>query len=104
MRSPRMKTMVTEDQDDLRDETSLSDFSAGYILVENVEVRRWSDELAGMPFDLYDSLAIYNGEPVIGYVGGLHYEFRPMYGIPDKTVAVPRHNHSRDPGPFLLQK
>lgn len=81
-----------------------SDFSAGYILVEGIETCRWSDELAGMPYDLYETLAIYNGEPVIGYVGGLHYEFRPMYGIPARTVAVPRDNHDQDPGPFLLQK
>ncbi|UBF22369.1 hypothetical protein HCTV-15_gp2 [Haloarcula virus HCTV-15] len=96
--------MVTDEYEDEFGGPPYSNFSAGYVLVENVEVRRWSDEMAGMPFDLYETLAIYNGEPVIGYVGGRHYEFRPMYGIPDKTVAVPRDNHERSPGPFLLQK
>lgn len=67
-----------------------------YALVEDVEVRVWKDELAGMPFDLYDDLAVLFGEPVVGYVGGLHYYFKPMWGIPADTAAVPKHKHGEE--------
>lgn len=80
------------------------EFSAGYVLARDIEVRRWSDDLAGMPDDLYRLLVHVMGEPIIGYTGGIHYEFRPMQGIPNGTAAVPRHNHDEEPRALLLAR
>lgn len=81
-------------------------FSSRYCLVKNAEVRTWSDEEAHMDEGLYAYLARRYGEPVVGYVGGLHYAFKPSRQVLSNTAAIPerKHGSKRDPSALLIQK
>jgi len=81
-------------------------FSAGYTLVTGVDVRTWTDDLAVMDVDLYESLGHIFGTPLIGYIGGQHYQLKPQRnGVPPDTVAVPKDNHrASEPDNLLIQK
>ena len=78
-------------------------FSAGYELVRNAEVHSHGGDEALMDFKMFDALAERFGEPFIGYVGGLHYQFRREKAVPSGAVAVPSHNHD-DPDALLIQR
>lgn len=81
---------------------AIEDFSARYVLATGVTVKTWQDEIAAMPSDLYERFVAVMGTPLIGQVGGLHYEFDTRTGIPANTVAVPQHNHTSDDVDELL--
>lgn len=69
---------------------NLESFSAGYALVHGVEVFEWRDETAEMDVDLYEGLVDLLGEPIIGFVNGLHYQFEPSTNVLSGQCAVPR--------------
>jgi hypothetical protein len=71
----------------------LSEYSAGYLMGEDVEVNTYEGEEALMDIDLFESIARAMGEPVIGYTGGIHYDFKPSATVLGKRCAVPRRNH-----------
>jgi hypothetical protein len=77
-------------------------FSAGYELVHNADVVT-HDGNAIMDEQMLDSLRERFGYPVIGYVGGLHYQFKPSNAILSGTLAVPDWNH-QNPDELLIQK
>lgn len=82
-------------------------FSSGYVLISDADVVSWSDEVAAMDYELYDYLAHHYGEPVVGYVGGLHFVFqRHREGIPSLTAAVPEDSYGQtsEPSGLLVQK
>lgn len=83
-------------------QTQLESYSAGYLFAPEVEVNRYGEDLAIMDEELYEDLARQLGEPVIGYVGGLHYEFMPSTGILSGRCAVPRSNHREASTPLAL--
>lgn len=80
----------------------LEPFSAGYALVRDATVQTWSEQEAHMDADLYDDLAFYLGEPVIGMIGGLHYNFRPSEQVLSDQCAIPRRNRGRRVGGSTL--
>jgi len=82
----------------------VSNFSAGYVLLESIEIQRWPKEEAVMPCDLYDKLTYMIGEPIIAMIDGVHYQFKPKPDLPSMSAIVPEVNHGKEPGGFLLQK
>ncbi|UBF20328.1 hypothetical protein HCTV-8_gp3 [Haloarcula virus HCTV-8] len=80
----------------------LENFSAGYALVRDATVQTWAEEEAHMDVDLYDELTYHLGEPIIGFVGGLHYQFRPSKQVLTDQCAVPRRNRGRRVGGSAL--
>ena len=78
-------------------------YSAGYDLVQNTTVHTIPDSEAIMDFKLYETLKEQFGEPIVGYVGGLHYYFKSAQSIPELSLAVPEGNHD-EPETFLIQK
>jgi len=88
---------------DDRYEPETEPFASRYTLVRDAEVRTWREDEAHMDFEMYRALALRYGEPVVGYVGGLHYHFAPSDEVFRGECAVPAHNHS-DPSALLIQK
>jgi hypothetical protein len=78
-------------------------FSAGYDMVHNAEVITYDDEEAIMDYDMLEALEERFGRPLVGFIGGLHYQFKPERSIPPASVAVPKDNHDR-PSSFLVRK
>lgn len=78
-------------------------FSAGYELVHNADVVTYSDPEAIMDSTMLQSLRERFGYPVIGYVGGLHYQFKASDSILTGTLAIPEDNH-QDPDELLIQR
>jgi len=78
-------------------------FSSSYEMVPDATVETWQDEEAHMDFRLYRTLARRFGEPVIGFIGGLHYQFKPSDQVLSGRCAVPAANHS-DPSVLLIRK
>jgi hypothetical protein len=78
-------------------------FSRGYELVYGVDVLTLDDEEAIMDFEMFNSLEAQFGEPLVGYVDGLHYHFKPERSIPPSTLAVPKLNHE-NPETLLIQR
>jgi hypothetical protein len=82
---------------------AIEPFSAGYGLVCGAEVFTVDDAEATMDFELFQVLKQKFGEPVVGWVDGLHYYFKPEQAIPANTVAVPETNHE-EPESLLIQR
>jgi hypothetical protein len=78
-------------------------FSAGYELVENAEIHTYADSEAMMDFEMFDSLTRQFGKSFVGYVDGLHYQFKRERTLPSGAIAVPADNHS-DPKALLIQR
>jgi hypothetical protein len=77
-------------------------FSAGYELVHNAEVFTHEGE-AIMDREMAQALAERFPLPLIGQVGGLHYQFELCSSIPGMSLAVPERNHD-DPDVLLIQR
>ncbi|QRD99630.1 hypothetical protein VOLN27_3 [Halorubrum virus VOLN27B] len=73
----------------------LERFSRDYDLVLDAEVNTWREKEAHMDVDLYEDLALYVGEPIIGMVGGINYRFRPSEQVLSYQCAVPRRYRGR---------
>lgn len=78
-------------------------FSAGYELVENAEVHKYNEDEAIMDYQMFDNLSRRFGKHFVGYIGGLHYQFKRNQSLPSGAVAVPADNHS-DPKTLLIQR
>lgn len=78
-------------------------WSAGYDLVQNAEVHQYPEEEAMMDFEMFDALAAQFGQNFVGYIGGLHYQFKRERSVPSGAVAVPRDNHV-NPDTLLIQR
>ncbi len=78
-------------------------FSDGYSLVLDVDVYQHNSDTAIIDVELLDSLRQRFPSPIIGYIGGLHYQFKPEIGIPSGAVALPEDNHD-DPDALLIQR
>ena len=86
-------------------ERDLEPFSSKYAIVEGVRVFTWNDDLAVMDYELYNGLAGRVGEPVLGRVGGLTYEFIPSRQVPAESVNIPADRHNgTTPDTLLVQK
>lgn len=81
-------------------------FSAGYTLVRNADVRTWSEDETHMDVGLYSGLVREFGDPIVGYVGGLHYQFKPSREVLSGKCAIPKSSHGRasDPSALLIRK
>jgi len=77
-------------------------FSAGYDLVCGAEVTTVNDDEALIDMEMQKELERVFGEPLTGFIGGLHYQFKPTRSIPKHSVAVPMENHD-DPDAFLVK-
>ena len=84
----------------------LENWSRDYWMAHEITVDRYEGDLALMDADLYEDLVEAIGEPLIGYVGGIHYEFIPTLKVLSDRVAVPRQNHkgSYDNMTLLISK
>lgn len=78
-------------------------FSSGYELVHGAEVHTYADDEAMMDFGMFNSLEAQFGYPLVGYVDGLHYQFKPSGSMPDSSLAVPERNHD-DPEVLMIQR
>lgn len=80
-------------------------FSSGYVFIDGADVRCWTEDIAAVPVEMYEHLTRHFGEPLIGYIGGRHYQLAyRTYGIPANTVAVPKSDHkSNSPDSLLIQ-
>lgn len=85
------------------DEPTTAPFSAAYTLVSDAEIIQWPQDEAIMDYGMYAALANAYHEPVVGYISGTHYEFRPCERIPALSVAVPEENHE-NPEALLIHK
>jgi hypothetical protein len=84
----------------------LENWSRDYWMAHEITVDRYEGDLALMDADLHEDLVEAIGEPLIGYVGGIHYEFIPTLKVLSDRVAVPRQNHkgSYDNMTLLISK
>lgn len=71
-------------------ETPLENFSEGYVLAPTVEVNEHNGEEAMLDFEVYEDLVRVLGEPIIGFTGGLHYQFVPSDRVPAERAAIPK--------------
>lgn len=78
-------------------------WSRSYDIVHNVKVRTYDKAEAIMDEELFAELSATFPRPLIGYLEGIHYQFKPVSWIPAGSVAVPEDNHSGEPA-FLIQK
>lgn len=87
-------------------EFTLESWSRDYVLVNGIDVERQSGDLALMDEVLYRKLAQRVHPPLIGYIGGYHYDLKPSRALPTGRVAVPKANHRSETGkiPLLLVK
>jgi hypothetical protein len=87
----------------MSDQIVTESFSSGYELVHGAEVLTLDDEEAIMDFEMFEALETQFGDPLVGYVDGLHYHFKPEKSIPTSTLAVPALNHD-NPDTLLIQR
>lgn len=80
----------------------LENFSENYVLAPTIEVNRHPGDEAMLDADAYRIFARLLGEPVVGFTGGLHYEFRPSRQVLGGRAAVPSRNHTTDDQMALL--
>lgn len=87
-------------------EPDTAPFSARYAMVRDAEVVTWGHDEAVMDYELFRALKQRYGEPVVGYVGGLHYAFKPVTDIRAHTAAIPqsKHGQTTEPAALLIQK
>lgn len=78
-------------------------FSAGYELIHGARIHTLDQEEAVMDYELLNLLKSMFGEPVVGYIDGIHYQFKPERSIPADALAVPADNHEQ-PDTLLVQK
>lgn len=85
--------------------TPLENFSRDYLLAPTVEVNTHSEDRAVLDADVYEALVQTLGEPIIGFTGGLHYQFAPSREVLAERAAVPKRNHGgHDRMSLLLAK
>lgn len=84
----------------------LETFSAGYWMVPDLEMCVYPGSEAIVSTDVYYELARVAGEPLLGTVGGSHFEITPDATVPLDTVAVPdgRKYAAHDGDPLLVEK
>ncbi|SEL18192.1 hypothetical protein [Haloferax larsenii] len=75
--------------------TLLQDFSAGYFIAPEVEVRAFNGGNAAVPHDLYAELEYQVGYPVYAAVSGVRYRLRAEHGLPADTLALPQDRFPR---------
>jgi gamma-glutamylcysteine synthetase len=71
-------------------------FSAGYALIRGVRIDTWPEDEAVMDYELYRALKQRYGNPIVGKIGGIHYQFRPATDVLADSVAIPEHSHGKD--------
>lgn len=84
----------------------LANFSKEYLLAPEVDVEvHWNEEAVMGP-DVFNNLVKFLGEPIVGHVDGIHYEFKPDEDVLLEDVLVPIDNHkaASKPMALLLQK
>lgn len=91
---------------DLPYDPDYAPYSARYAIVRGAEVHTWSEDEAVMDYELFNALRDDFGAPVVGYVGGLHYAFKPTTQVPGNAAAIPesKHGSQREPSALLIQK
>lgn len=73
--------------------TPLQNFSRDYVIAPSVEVNTYDGPLALIDSDVYADIVSVVGKPLIGYTGGLHYQFKPSQNVLADRAAVPTNNH-----------
>ena len=76
-------------------------FSERYEIVHSASVQTWSESVAAMDFEMYETLAEYTGGRPLGLIEGRNYEFVPEVQVPSNVVAVPDDSHD-DPNVLLI--
>lgn len=71
----------------------LEKFSRDYLLAPSIEVNKHRGEEAIMDFIVYEELVELIGAPIVGQVGGIHYDFTPSDAVLHERAAVPYRNH-----------
>jgi hypothetical protein len=77
-------------------------WSDHYEIIHNAVVRTNSGEEALIDPEMYDALVYEFGRPLIGFIEGRHYQFKPRRVVPVGSVAVPEDQHG-DPDALLIQ-
>lgn len=85
-------------------EPQLESFSSGYSIVHNATVRTWNDEEAHMDVDLYEGIIKCIKKPVVGFIDGCHYMFKPSTQVLSGQCAIPRDNRGSDPSVLMIRK
>jgi len=81
--------------------TLLEPWSRDYLLASTARVYPYRGDHAIMDPVMFEELYCALGE-VVGFVDGLHYEFKTEQTIPAGAAAVPRSDHKGADGPFAL--
>lgn len=82
--------------------SDIADFSEEYYLIEP-EVVEFSGEEVVVCEEYYDFLTEFSNPPTVK-LGSAHYELDYKWGIPHKTIAVPRGEIYVEEKPVLLVK
>jgi hypothetical protein len=85
-------------------ELYLEEWSRDYFMVGNTEVRSWDEGEAHMDAGLYDFLASYVGEPVVGLVDGAHYQFKRSREVMAHECVIPEFSPGSGRPTLLVQK
>lgn len=88
----------------MSDTPLIESFSSDYAIVQDATVRTWREDEAHMDAGLYKYLEEWLGEPIVGMIDGLHYEFIPSTQVLSKEVAIPKQNRAKDPSVLLVMK
>lgn len=73
-------------------QTILENWSRDYVIAPEIDVNTHEGE-AILDEGAYRALVRILGEPIIGFTGGIHYEFRPSSSVMADRAAVPKRNH-----------
>lgn len=87
----------------MADQIFTEPFSTGYELVHGATVHTYEDGEAVMDYEMFEQLEGQFGQPLVGYVEGLHYHFKPSGSVPRSSLALPAANHD-DPDALLIQR
>lgn len=79
----------------------LEPWNQQYLLAPHADVLTYGDENAVIDPVLHDHLRRVLGDPVVGYINGIHYEFRREESVPADTAVVPARNHDVPEGEEL---
>lgn len=85
-------------------EPFLETWSADYWMVANAEVRTWSDDEAHMDAGLYERIAREIGGPVVGFIDGAHYHFKPSRQVLSNECVIPGTGRGSKPSSLLVCK
>lgn len=86
--------------------TPIEEFSRDYVIAPTVDIHKHGGDEAILDEEVYSEFATMLGEPIVGHIGSLHYQFKPSRSVMAGRGAVPSRHHkaASEPLPLLLLK